>query len=68
MSITWGELKNYINSQNDDFLSSTVRIYNFNDNTEYDAGVTELLFSEDENEDGWVPYLTINEEDESNEQ
>ena len=67
MSITWSDLKNYINSQSDDFLSSTVRIYNFNDNTEYEAGVTELLFGEDENEDGWVPYLTINEEKQSDE-
>ena len=44
-----------------------IRIYNFNDNTEYEAGVTELLFGEDENEDGWVPYLTINEDGESDE-
>lgn len=62
MSLTWGDLKNYINSQSDDFLSSEVRVYNFEDGTEYDAGVTELLFGEDENEEGWVPYLTINDE------
>lgn len=63
MSLTWGDLKNYINSQSDDFLSSEVRVYNFEDGTEYDAGVTELLFGEDENEEGWVPYLTINDEE-----
>ena len=62
MSITWNDLKNYINSQSDDFLSSEVRVYNFEDGTEYDAGVTELLFGEDKDEEGWVPYLTINDE------
>lgn len=67
MSLTWGDLKNYINSQSDDFLSSEVRVYNFEDGTEYDAGVTELLFGEDENEEGWVPYLTINDEEKEDE-
>jgi hypothetical protein len=62
MSITWNDLKNYINSQSDDFLASEVRVYNFEDGTEYDAGVTELLFGEDKDEEGWVPYLTINDE------
>lgn len=61
MSITWGDLKNYIESQDEDFLDSEVRIYDFNGGEEYDAGVTELLFGDDEEGDGWVPYLTINE-------
>jgi len=61
MALTWGDLRNYIESQDEDFLDSEVRIYDFNDGEEYDAGVTELLFGEDEDGEGWVPYLTINE-------
>lgn len=61
MSITWGDLKSYIESQDEDFLDNEVRIYDFHGGEEYDAGVTELLFGDDEEGDGWVPYLTINE-------
>jgi hypothetical protein len=70
MSLTWGDLKTYIENQDEDFLDNEVRIYDFTDGEEYDAGVTELLFGEDEEGEGWVPYLTINEGDsnESDEQ
>lgn len=70
MSLTWSDLKIYIENQDEDFLKNEVRIYDFTDGEEYDAGVTELLFGEDEQGEGWVPYLTINEgdSDESNEQ
>lgn len=63
MSITWRDLKSYIDSQDKDFLNNEVRIYDFHDGEEYDAGVTELLFGEEEKGEGWVPYLTINDGD-----
>ena len=63
--MTWRELIAYIakqaENQESDFLDSDIKVYDFNDGSEYEANVTELLFGEDE-ETGWVPYLTINHE------
>jgi uncharacterized protein involved in high-affinity Fe2+ transport len=49
-----------------DFLDSQIKIYDFNDGEEYEANVTELLFGEGEDESGWVPYLTINQDSDEN--
>lgn len=67
MSITWGELRKYIDNQCEAFLSSNVMIYDFNTGDELSAGLTELLLSEEEEDNGgWVPYITINESSEDN--
>jgi hypothetical protein len=64
--MTWRQLTQYIfkHSQDPDFLDSKIKIYDFNDGEEYEANVTELLFGDCEDESGWVPYLTINQEEE----
>ena len=68
--MTWRELTAYIakqaENQDPDFLDSDIKVYDFNDGSEYEANVTELLFGEDDEETGWVPYLTINHEGEEN--
>lgn len=68
--MTWRELIAYIakqaENQDPDFLDSDIKVYDFNDGSEYKANVTELLFGEDDEETGWVPYLTINHEGEEN--
>lgn len=68
--MTWRELTKYIKQQtdsnNEDFLDSEIKIYDFNDGSEYEANVTELLFGDDDDETGWVPYLTINHEGDEN--
>lgn len=68
--MTWRELTKYIEQQssNDDFLDSEIKIYDFSDGEEYEASVTELLFGNDDEETGWVPYLTINQGDENDNQ
>ena len=62
--MTWRELKEYIEQQDQNFLDSEVNVYDYNDGSEYGANVTELLLGEDDEETGWVPYLTINQEEE----
>ena len=68
--MTWRELIAYIDGQAEnkdtDFLDSDIKVYDFNDGSEYEANVTELLCGEDNKETGWVPYLTINHEGEEN--
>lgn len=64
--MTWFELKQFINKMNSEILSSEVKLYDFATGDEYNAGFTELLIAEckDEDEcDGWVPYISINEEE-----
>ena len=69
--MTWRELKGYIDQQalfiGDEFLDSDINVYDFSDGAEYTGGVTELLFGEDDEETGWVPFITINQEDFENE-
>jgi hypothetical protein len=68
--MTWRELKNYINKQareNKDFLNEVARVYDFNNGNEHEADVTELHGDSEEDESGWVPYLSINTEDVANE-
>ena len=69
--MTWRELKQYIDQQKkllgDEFLDSDINVYDFVDGSEYKANVTELLFGEDEEETGWVPFITINQEEFDNE-
>jgi hypothetical protein len=68
--MTWQELKKYISKMDKCFLESQVKLYDYKDGEEYDADITELLINEcdeyDEN-DGWVPYLSINEKEVENE-
>lgn len=66
MSITWGELRKYIDTQCETFLHEEVKIFDFHDGEEHSAGVTELLLGEENDNDGWVPYLTINEDEAQN--
>jgi|LauGreSBDMM110SN_4_FD.fasta_scaffold86004_3 hypothetical protein len=66
IKMTWRELKSYIEKQDEDFMDSDIQVYDFSDGSEYEADVTELLFGEHEDEDeeaGWVPYLTINQKE-----
>jgi hypothetical protein len=61
--MTWKQLKNYISKQDAEFLNNEVLVYDFNTGNEYEIDVTELLYSEDKNNDcGWVPYIAINTE------
>jgi hypothetical protein len=64
--MTWRELKEYIEQQDQNFLDSEVNVYDYNDGSEYGANVTELLLGEDDEETGWVPYLTINQDSDEN--
>lgn len=68
--MTWRELKKFISNIDKHILDSQVRLYDYSDGEEYDIDVTELLINEcdsiDEN-NGWVPYLSINEKEEENE-
>lgn len=69
--MTWGDLKDYIKlceKKNKNFLNSDAKVYDFTTGDEFESSVTELLFGENENEEddsGWVPYLTINHEEET---
>lgn len=68
--MTWQELKDYISNLDEEFLDSQVKLYDYNTGDEYEVDVTELLINEcnDEDEnDGWVPYLSINEKELDNE-
>jgi hypothetical protein len=61
--MTWLELKDFINKIDGPTLYSSVKLYDFSTGEEYEVGITELLISEDQEENsGWVPYLSINEE------
>jgi hypothetical protein len=64
--MTWRELKEYIEHQDESFLDSEVNVYDYDNGSEYGASVTELLLGEHDEETGWVPYLTINEEEHGN--
>jgi len=68
--MTWQELKKYISKMDKSFLDSQVKLYDYSDGEEYEVDITELLINErdeyDEN-DGWVPYLSINEGEIDNE-
>jgi hypothetical protein len=64
--MTWRELKQYIDDKCEAFIDSEVKIYDYEDGSEFATDITELLCSDDEdddNEGGWVPYLTINHEE-----
>ena len=64
--MTWQELKTYIekqSKQDKNFLNSNVKMINIEDGEEYDdVDITELLINDNEEDEdsGWVPYLTIN--------
>jgi|688.fasta_scaffold32642_4 hypothetical protein len=61
--MTWKQLKNYIEKQDSGFLNGEVLVYDFYTGGEYEIDVTELLYSEDkQNDSGWIPYLAINTE------
>lgn len=69
--MNWRELKNFINKNarnNKCFLDTEVKLYNFKDGEEYQIDITELSCSDDEidenSETNWVPYLSINHEEE----
>ena len=68
--MTWQELKQLISKMDKTFLDSQVKLYDYKDGEEYEVDITELLINErednDEN-DGWVPYLSINEKEIENE-
>lgn len=68
--MTWQQLKKFISKMDDSFLDSQVKLYDYCDGEEYEVDITELLINEvneeDEN-DGWVPYLSINEKELDNE-
>lgn len=64
--MTWGQLKKYIEKNKRKLLKEEVKIYNFRDGEEYSVDITELLFGEDDTS-GWIPYLTINHEENDNE-
>jgi hypothetical protein len=48
----------FISKQDKDTLDEEVKIYVHGENTEYPVDITELLH------EGWIPYLSINEEEE----
>lgn len=67
--MTWLELKQFIEKMDGPVLYSEVKLYDFATGDEHNAGFTELLIAEckDEDEcDGWVPYISINEEEVEN--
>lgn len=67
--MTWRELKNFINKKARDrkeFLDTDVSLYDFKTGDEYTVNTTELLGESDEEDDSnWIPYLSINEEEET---
>lgn len=68
--MTWQELKKFISKLDKSFLDSQVKLYDYSDGEEYEIDVTELLINERDEEDendGWVPYLSINEKELDNE-
>jgi hypothetical protein len=56
--MTWRELKQYIESQEEYFLEQPVKLYDFCSGDEFDVDVTELQCGND----GWTPYISINSE------
>ena len=64
--MTWQDLKNYIETQsklNKDFLKQDVCVYDYNDGEEHVADIIELLNEKlEDNDSGWVSYITINDE------
>ena len=64
--MTWQDLKNYIETQsklNKDFLKQDVCVYDYNDGEEHVADLIELLNEKlEDNDSGWVSYITINDE------
>jgi hypothetical protein len=68
--MTWQELKKFISKLDKSFLDSQVKLYDYSTGEEHEVDITELLINErneeDEN-DGWVPYLSINEKELDNE-
>jgi hypothetical protein len=56
--MTWRELMQFISKQDADTLDDEVKIYVHSNNSEYPVEITELL------NDGWTPYLAINEGEE----
>lgn len=56
--MTWRELMQFISKQDTETLDEEVKIFVQSDNSEYPVEITELL------QEGWVPYLAINEEEE----
>lgn len=68
--MTWQELKKFISKLDKSFLDSQVKLYDYADGEEYEVDITELLINERDEEDendGWVPYLSINEKELENE-
>lgn len=66
--MTWLELKRFIEKMEVSMMDSDVKLYDFATGDEYNAGITELLITdneEDEDCEGWVPYISINEEEEN---
>lgn len=64
--MTWQQLKKFISKIDKSFLDSDVKLYDFSNGDEYNVDVTELLInecSEEDQNDGWVPYLSINGEE-----
>lgn len=67
--MTWQQLKKFISKMDKSFLDSDVKLYDFSDGDEYHIDITELLInecSEEDQNDGWVPYLSINGEEVEN--
>lgn len=60
--MTWLELKKYISKMDKSLLNSHIKVYDYCDGSEYPINITELLIN-----DGWTPYLSINEEELTNE-
>jgi hypothetical protein len=56
--MTWRELMQFISEQDTDTLDEEVKIFVQSNNSEHPVEITELLH------EGWIPYLSINEEEE----
>ncbi len=56
--MTWRELLRFIKDQDKNTLDEEVKIFDYEDGTEHEAEITELLH------DGWVPHLAINNTEE----
>ena len=64
--MSWLELKKFIEKMDGPVLYSEVKLYDFATGDEYNAGMTELLIGDSKEDDdcgGWIPYLSINEEE-----
>ena len=56
--MTWRQLMKFIKEQDSNILDEEVKIYDYGDGKEHEAEITELL------QDGWTPYLAINNTEE----